>query len=207
MLGQHWLSRHHEFVQLLYTKFALHAFDVLNLEEAVRVLSGVKVDIALLQFDMVEYLSPFIHLLFKNGCSIDHVVAVHEGPFRTSTKSVAARGLCGTVGLESCGTSTLGLLQTFVDQCPQHPTIPAFSERRNKVRAAMSAGHVNETDILILGMIANGSPNEEIAQTLHFSNQTIRNRVSNLLLHVQVANRTELANAWRTFVFQSVFIH
>lgn len=49
------------------------------------------------------------------------------------------------------------------------------------------------TDHKIVGMIAAGYSDKEIAEVMHYSHQTIRNRVSHLLLQSGARNRTQLA--------------
>ena len=52
---------------------------------------------------------------------------------------------------------------------------------------------LDDTDRRILGMLAEGRINKEIAAGVHFSEQTVKNRVSRMMKAAEVSNRTELA--------------
>lgn len=52
---------------------------------------------------------------------------------------------------------------------------------------------VDDEDRRILGMLSEGRTNKEIADEVHFSEQTVKNRVSRVMKVANVSNRTELA--------------
>ena len=74
---------------------------------------------------------------------------------------------------------------------------------RDTISRAIADDQLDTVDMSILALLAIGARDEEISQSLHFSNQTIRNRVSKLLQVLDARNRTELALAWRRFVYLS----
>lgn len=52
---------------------------------------------------------------------------------------------------------------------------------------------LSEQELRVLSLVAEGNTNKEIARTLHLSNGTVRNYVSNLLHKLNVSNRAEAA--------------
>lgn len=52
---------------------------------------------------------------------------------------------------------------------------------------------LSEQEMRVLSLVAEGNTNKEIARTLHLSNGTVRNYVSNLLHKLGVSNRAEAA--------------
>ena len=52
---------------------------------------------------------------------------------------------------------------------------------------------LSSSDQRLIGLIAQGLPDRQIAAEMHLSLQTIRNRVSRLLHTFQLSNRTQLA--------------
>jgi DNA-binding NarL/FixJ family response regulator len=56
---------------------------------------------------------------------------------------------------------------------------------------ALSA--LSDTDREIAVLISRGMTDRDIAETVHFSLQTVKNRVSKILTQVGAANRTQLA--------------
>lgn len=206
LLGRHWMDEHRVALRLLEERFSIHTFDMLNLRETMELLTGVAIKIALVRADVIDLLSPFTQQLLKDGFSIEHVVSQDIGRSFDARRSPKDRGLCGTLDANASPPAILELLLAIVDLCAEHPSVSAFSNERDKISAAVGAGNLDEIDLMILSMLANGSPDEEIAQRLHFSNQTIRNRVSSMLHTVKLQNRTELAVAWRNHVFRSEIV-
>ena len=187
---------------LLEGFFSIQSFNPLDPNQSIQSLLGVTITVAMLRLELLDVLAPFVRLLEKKGFSIEHVVAINA---RSSEKFINQLGLCDCLEVNADDTTILDTLSDCARQCLHHPTMSPFSERRDLMLSAIRAGTVDETDMMILGMLVNGDPDEEIAQTLHFSNQTIRNRVSDLLHNVKVDNRTQLANAWRNFCYQREF--
>jgi DNA-binding NarL/FixJ family response regulator len=92
------------------------------------------------------------------------------------------------------------LLHVLAD-CPsqhaQQKKVPAGDPIDN----AFHDGLIDDFDNRILCLLAAGGTNEEIAEALHYSNQTIRNRVSDLLKLLNLRNRTELSSAWSQYLY------
>lgn len=52
---------------------------------------------------------------------------------------------------------------------------------------------LSEREVEVLKLVAQGMPNQEIAETLVISERTVRNHVSNILTKLHLANRTQAA--------------
>ncbi len=202
LVSRSWMNENDDTCSLLEGFFSIQSFNLLDPNQSIQSLLGVTITVALVRLELLDVLAPFVRQLEKKGFSIEHVVAINA---RSSEKFINQLGLCDCLEVNADDTTILDTLSGCARQCLHHPTTPPFSERRDLMLSAIRAGTVDETDMMILGMLVNGDPDEEIAQTLHFSNQTIRNRVSDLLHNVKVANRTQLANAWRNFCYQREF--
>ena len=70
-----------------------------------------------------------------------------------------------------------------------------FNRVRDVERIAEGSvfGELTEQELRVLGQVAEGRTNKEIAQVLHLSNGTVRNYVSNLMHKLGVSNRAEAA--------------
>jgi DNA-binding NarL/FixJ family response regulator len=67
------------------------------------------------------------------------------------------------------------------------------ARRRLAQTGAMTLRELGSTDLDILRHLARGATDKEIGAALHLSPQTIRNRVSRLLMVFNMSNRTQLA--------------
>ncbi len=67
------------------------------------------------------------------------------------------------------------------------------ARRRLSQNGALTLRELGATDLDILRHLANGATDKEIGAALHLSPQTIRNRVSRLLMVFHMSNRTQLA--------------
>jgi len=57
---------------------------------------------------------------------------------------------------------------------------------------------LNITHQNIMQLIAEGLNNKEIAQNIHLSEGTIRNKISEILLELNLRDRTQIAIFWHT---------
>ena len=56
--------------------------------------------------------------------------------------------------------------------------------------------HLDEIDLMITALVAQGCSNREIAQRVYLSYQTVRNRLTRIFDATGAANRTQLAVLW-----------
>jgi NarL family two-component system response regulator LiaR len=59
--------------------------------------------------------------------------------------------------------------------------------------APPAVDQLTEREIDVLRLLAQGQSNQEIAQHLHISTTTVRSHVSNIMMKLGVANRTQAA--------------
>jgi DNA-binding NarL/FixJ family response regulator len=87
------------------------------------------------------------------------------------------------------------------EECPAHHHRKQATPSGNPIDKALHDGLIDDFDNRILCLLAAGGTNEEIAEALHYSNQTIRNRVSDMLKVLNLRNRTELSTAWSQYLY------
>jgi NarL family two-component system response regulator LiaR len=76
-----------------------------------------------------------------------------------------------------------------------HPTIAQklMSELQREPELPLTADPLTERELEVLKLVAQGLPNQEIADTLVLSERTVRTHVSNILSKLHLANRTQAA--------------
>jgi len=76
-----------------------------------------------------------------------------------------------------------------------HPTIAhkLMSELRRKSDLPPTEDPLTEREVEVLKLVAQGLPNQEIAEKLVLSERTVRTHVSNILSKLHLANRTQAA--------------
>jgi len=120
---------------------------------------------------------------------------------RRVTTSVVYRALAGgihdVVELEQSLQELIeDLLSSIVDRRPCHLR---YLDRSTEVlrRDVYSRLSLNgETEREIVGLVAAGYTDREIAELVHFSHQTIRNKISRILDESNLRNRTQLATSY-----------
>jgi DNA-binding CsgD family transcriptional regulator len=194
---------HSQLVAKLDSHFDIHTFDLMNLRFTVSTLSKVRLSIALIRVELIDCLVPLARSLLAGGHPIAHTFGVKDRNSHSVDSIMTGFGLCGAIDLGAPPSMISQQMLTAVDTCPQHPPESAFSERRDKVASSIAVDRLDDVDLSILSLLAIGTTDEEIAQSLHFSNQTIRNRVSIMLHVLNSKNRTELALAWHRYIVSS----
>ena len=79
------------------------------------------------------------------------------------------------------------------------PTIQATSEGRNEGRneGVPFQDTLSQREVDVLRLLAQGASNRDIAETLALAEGTVKNHVSNILVKLHAANRTQAANLAR----------
>ena len=68
-----------------------------------------------------------------------------------------------------------------------------MSELQRESELPPTEDPLNERELEVLKLVAQGLPNQEIAETLVLSERTVRTHVSNILGKLHLANRTQAA--------------
>ncbi|MBU3688013.1 MAG: response regulator transcription factor [Actinobacteria bacterium] len=157
-------------------------------------LADLKPDVVIVGRFMTELAFLLSEYLRQAGCSESPIV-VAANPVTNALKiKVAHAGFDDVVDLgrplpeirtaiANIGQGKFALdddpLWRRVDRPPRHLDLPLMTR--------------DDVDIEILNLIAIGLSDQEISEVVHMSPQTIRNRVSHMLIRSGLANRTQLA--------------
>jgi DNA-binding NarL/FixJ family response regulator len=111
----------------------------------------------------------------------------------THTDSAMLMRLAATGIDHMCTAEQIQDIDGFADLLLQYvdvamPTDPRIARARRKLSIAR-----DEHDSKILTMLVTGRKNSEIAATVYLSEQTVKNRLSQMMRAANVSNRTELA--------------
>jgi DNA-binding CsgD family transcriptional regulator len=184
----------------LKTRFDIHTFDLMDLNRTISKVAKIRVSIVLIRIEMINMFTPAArHLEVRPP----HLLGALDQPAPGAEVLSSKLGLCGVIDLAAAPSIVLEKLLTVEGACSQHPVDSTFSVMRDTISRAVTGNQLDTVDMSILALLAIGLRDEEISQSLHFSNQTIRNRVSKLLHVLSLRNRTELALAWHQFVYLS----
>jgi len=111
--------------------------------------------------------------------------AIEAGAAGYVLKQVGGNDLIRAIEAVGRGEALLdpGLTQRVFERVRQ-------AQRRDEKSAL---GQLTDKEIRVLGLLAEGKTNREIAQALYLSEGTVRNYVSNILNKLGLSNRTEAA--------------
>lgn len=103
---------------------------------------------------------------------VDSVRSIHKGYLQISPR--LGQRLCQQLG-------------SFTNHEPEQPS------QARSIAAVSDCKDITPREQDVLGLIAEGASNREIAQILHIAEKTVKNHVSNLLRRVGLRDRTQLA--------------
>jgi DNA-binding NarL/FixJ family response regulator len=111
-----------------------------------------------------------------------------------SAISYTARGVRGVVYRNTTGSALVDCVHKVIHGliCVQHPINAAQSENEDSVGARVR-GRLTAKETKIVGLIAQGSKNREIAQRLGTTEQVIKNYLRSIYDKIGVSDRLELA--------------
>lgn len=135
---------------------------------------------------LVEWISsnrPECHVIVLTAFeSDDSFVASHEyGASAYLIKSTSCDHLIAVIRDVATG-------RKFISDVNVAPAKARLARKQSRRLEGLS-----DSDQRLVGLIAQGLPDRQIAAEMHLSLQTIRNRVSRLLHTFEIANRTQLA--------------
>ena len=197
VLGTLWAQAHPQVVDALGNAFDTYVFDLFNAGKSIGDLRGSVMNVLIMFVDMLDSLGPLVVDLESSDVKIQHVIVFNDSRASFDTKDHAELGVCGSFSDSHEPHEVVALVKHVVETCPCEI---GRSRLALKIRARSDAFHrieVNELNLAIVTLVAEGYSNEEIANKFHYSHQTIRNRLSDLLKNTGLSNRTELAVAWR----------
>lgn len=205
LVGKSWAQLHVDLSIRFAREFEIFFVDFLDLSKSLDLISTTDRLLAMFHMDTIDTAIPVAQLLVERGATISHLVGLDDGRSLLTPAQVLKHGYCAILDTTQQAQYLVEKLQLIFRDCACHPNELVFSASRDTVDVAIRSKLLDQVDLQILGLIARGIPNSEIAASLSFSLQTIRNRVSALLAAVGARNRTELAIAWRRHLHRSSF--
>lgn len=205
LVGKSWAQLHVDLSIRFAREFEIFFVDFLDLSKSLDLISTTDRLLAMFHMDTIDTAIPVAQLLVERGATISHLVGLDDGRSLLTPAQVLKHGYCAILDTTQQAQYLVEKLQDIFRDCAHHPNELVFSASRDTVDVAIRSKLLDQVDLQILGLIARGIPNSEIAASLSFSLQTIRNRVSALLAAVGARNRTELAIAWRRHLHRSSF--
>jgi len=181
--------------------FNIFLFDLLAIRDTLDHLKVRRPDILLVRMEFVHLFTPLLQDLPHDRWHPTHLVALSDSNSPHSDRHDLHLKICSVIE-EPVDDELIvrTLLEVFAD-CPAHQTQKQNIPAGNPIDNALRDGLIDDFDSRILRLLAAGATNEEIAEALHFSSQTIRNRVSDMLKVLKLRNRTELSAEWSQFLY------
>ena len=158
-------------------------------------------DVSLLRFEYIHLFIPLLQDLSPDGSHVNHLVAFSDSSSPHSDRHDHLLGICSVIEEPNDDEHVTNALLEVLVKCPVHRPRTQPANSGNPIEEAIRDGFIDGFDTRILSLLAAGGTNEEIADALHYSQQTIRNRVSELLKVLDLRNRTELSTAWSQFLY------
>ena len=194
-----WTDAHPEQTRELQEFFDLRTFDLLNAAQSIRDLEGIIIDATVIRLEWIDSITPYIHALEKAGTPILHVVASQQKTSDFPNKRLKELGVCGLITETHDVPTVVESLNLIIETCTCKPGDSMFAKKVAALSAVFEKVEAIEVDKQIVTLVAEGFSNEEIAQAIFFSANTVRNRLSEIMKSAGLRNRTELALAWRRF--------
>ncbi len=199
VIGSMWSAVHPRSTQRLSESFEVFEFDLLQLELSISRLHGRTVDAAIIRIEWLDTVAPYVQALEASGTQLRHIIATEQHENMFPRDKLESLGICGIV----TETGTHAAVLTEIFRVLSHCSCPSgkswYSTKLSSDTSDREHAGISDCDRDILALVSAGLTNDEIASTLHYSCQTIRNRLSHLMKITHVRNRTELANAWRRY--------
>jgi len=172
-------------------------------EEALQLVGEIVPDVALVDLVMpgmdgieatrrIKAISPRTQVMVLTSYHEDEHIfpAIRAGALSYLLKDIGTEELAEAVRKAAAGEATM------------HSHVAARLVRelqeRRPVAAPVLTGSLTDREVEVLGLVAEGLSNSEIAGRLIISENTVKSHVSNILSKLQLADRTQAAiYAWR----------
>ncbi len=201
LLGWLLADKRADLITLLEEHFNVYLLDMLAIRDSLSNLKNRNPDITLVQIEYTNFVAPFLPVLPHDSLHPTHLIALNNSSSPHFDRHDLQLGICTVIEDPADDEFIVRTLLHVLADCPaqhaQQKKVPAGDPIDN----AFHDGLIDDFDNRILCLLAAGGTNEEIAEALHYSNQTIRNRVSDLLKLLNLRNRTELSSAWSQYLY------
>lgn len=184
----------------LAARFEVVMFDFLSIGDSVERLRGREIYAAIFRLRTAEPFLVALAALHESGTRLLHCVSRDSNCFQLPNDTQAQLGLCGCIDLGQPADSVVSQLEHIGATCNGAAHREWSTRRLQPFDARFANGaHLDELDIAIVDLIAHGLSDKQIAHALHYSEQTVRNRVSQILKKCDLDNRTMIGIArWRS---------
>lgn len=199
VIGSMWSAVHPRATERLAQIFEIYEFDLLRVNRSIAQLQGRTVDAAIIRTDWLDAVAPHVLALEDAGTSIRHIIATEPRGNLIPRSQIDALGVCGIIAEAGEHQQVVSEIRRILSECTCGPGASHFYSKLKLQYAALGRTDLTTVENEILQLVALGLTNEEIAEALHYSLQTIRNKLSHLMKSAGARNRTELTCIWRRF--------
>lgn len=199
VIGSMWSAVHPRSTQRLSESFEVFEFDLLQLGSSISRLHGRTVDAAIIRIEWLDTVAPCVQALEASGTQLRHIIATEQHENMFPRDKLESLGVCGIITETDRHAAVLTEIFRVLNHCSCPPGKSHYSAKLSSDNSDIEQAGFSDCDRDILALVSAGLTNDEIAFTLHYSCQTIRNHLSHLMKITHVRNRTELANAWRRY--------
>lgn len=196
LVGMHLNSAAPVLIGELKKHFEVCVLDFRDVSMAMGALAGKSVSGVVTRLEYYTFFSMIASLLTPTGTTFGHCLAWEHGVSELSQDDLYQIGLCACINVSEDAQRVAAQVQDVCESCRHHPS-PLLLDH-----SIFGEGHVDGSGMVHRGvddrmadLVAHGFSDQAISEILHFSNQTIRNRMSRLLRSNGFENRTELGNA------------
>lgn len=200
MVGGLWAKEHPDEMVELRSGFDVKLFDWNNSAAAIDSVRGLHIDAFIGRLEWMNIFSPLARALSSEGIRIRHFIGIQPDDTDLPPTALRETGVCASVGTNVAFTTLLQILNQVLDHCPAHVDFMEFVDRLELLVKFFDSDELTSLDRQILQLLSSGCTDNEIAHSLHYSNQTIRNHISSILRASGLRNRTELALRWKQHV-------
>lgn len=175
----------------LAERFDVEIFDILQLGGLVERLRGRIVSVAIMKFECFEVFDAIASILEPTGTRVDHYLTIASDSVVIAQTELSKLGWCGSLDVSMRPDCLVDEVERICARCPRHSDVPLMRLRATDAKPDRQS----TLDSTIIQFVTRGMSDREIAEILHYSSQTIRNRVSRILKANDLDNRTDLAVA------------
>ena len=197
LVGRPFVDQHPSTIEHLSKSAAVIVFQPFDIAELIRDHAGKTFDVAL---GYVAWTDMFIaHATFfaLHEIQIKHLAFEESAQVITPAKTRDLLGICVTLPIDSTDSDWARAVAMCCTSCEAHDPEVEFVMRVLAKPDPLENPVFDELDHSIARLAFEGLTNDEIASTVHYSHQTVRNRMSEILRVTGAHNRTELAFMWR----------
>lgn len=204
VIGMHLDTDYPSFAEALSEPFDVHVFDFLELGHTIDALTGREIVAVIARIEYFEMIAAVMAVLDPTGIRVNHCLGWDHSHVGCESMDMSHIGLCGCLDM----SLPLDVLVTRVADlgtaCPKHPETLLLSNLTPNDPVSTPIGNPQAgIDSTMSTLVAHGFTDQQIARTMYYSRQTVRNRISRMLKDQHLDNRTGLATSHLNSSFQT----